>query len=288
MLNLLTKILFYPHSLRRKFLVSALKRATFIPYSTRVALYAVNRPFYAYALWNAAKLAKSLGHKRVSAIEFGVAWGSGLLNLEMHAVEIKKNLGIEVEIYGFDTGQGLPAPEDYRDLPYIWSKNMFAMDQAALKKKLKNAHIVFGNVSETLETFLEKFDPAVIGAIIFDLDYYSSTRDAFRIFDLCRSRMLPRAYLYFDDIVGDEKTLLNEFVGEELAIFEFNHKHSDQKIAEIRHLTRGSDPDHIGVGKCFPITISDTEIIRSSLRVEHSNVPDASDIFKAGAGMKCF
>ena len=40
-----------------------------------------------------------------------------MLSFEYHAEQITKILPIEIEVYGFDTGEGLPKPLDYRDLP---------------------------------------------------------------------------------------------------------------------------------------------------------------------------
>ena len=145
---------------------------------------AIARPNYAYIIFRAADLARRLGLSRISILEFGVAGGRGLLNMEMHAERVAALTGISVDVYGFDTGEGLPPPVDYRDLPYIWQEAHFKMDQAALKAQLRKAKLVLGNVSDTVTSFAASFDPAPIGAISFDLDYYSSTVDAFRIFDL--------------------------------------------------------------------------------------------------------
>jgi hypothetical protein len=82
-------------------------------------------------------LAKRLGHSKISVIEFGVAGGNGLVNLEMHVSEIEKLLNVEIDIFGFDTGGGLPPPKDYRDLPYYWKPGYFAMDEEKLRKKLQ-------------------------------------------------------------------------------------------------------------------------------------------------------
>ena len=239
----LLDILFYPFSLRRKLVVGFFKRFPILSYPTRVAYHAVDRPYYAYPLWRAACLAKGLGHDSVSVIEFGVAWGRGLLCLEKHAREVEKHLGIRVEVYGFDTGAGLPPPEDYRDIPYYWTESMFKMDRAALEARLSKATLVLGNVADTVQQFARDHNPAPIGAVIMDLDYYSSTRDAFKLMDFCRDRMLPRAYFFFDDIIGDDVAMLNPYLGEELAINEFNQNHPGQKIAEVRSLTRGPGVD---------------------------------------------
>jgi hypothetical protein len=45
-----------------------------------------------------------------------VAEGNGLLDAEMHIAEIAKIFPLNIELYGFDTGTGLPPGEDYRDL----------------------------------------------------------------------------------------------------------------------------------------------------------------------------
>src|SRR6266851_7746170 len=63
------------------------------------------RPHYAYCVYQAAVLAKRLGYPRISVIEFGVAGGNGLVNLEWHAREISRWLSIGIDVYGFDTGK---------------------------------------------------------------------------------------------------------------------------------------------------------------------------------------
>jgi hypothetical protein len=55
-------------------------------------------------------LGKTLGHERISVIEYGVAGGNGLRMLEEHAKKIESILGVKIEVYGFDTGKGLPQP----------------------------------------------------------------------------------------------------------------------------------------------------------------------------------
>ena len=107
------------------------------------------RAHYAYIMFEGARLAKRLGFKRISVIEFGVAGGNGLVNMEYHAEKIEELLGVTVDIYGFDTGVGLPPPEDYRDLPYIFKEGFFRMDQAALKARLKRSKLIIGDARDT-------------------------------------------------------------------------------------------------------------------------------------------
>ena len=41
---------------------------------------------------------------------------------------------------------------------------------------------------------------------------------------------LPRVFMYFDDIFGDDVWLCNDFTGQRLAIAEFNQNHRSKKI----------------------------------------------------------
>lgn len=205
-------------------------------YSTKLEIGSIERPHYGYGLRQAALLAKRLGHSTVSAIEFGVAGGYGLLNLEMHAMHVTKETGVQVAIYGFDTGGGMPPPADYRDIPYLWQAGYFTMDQARLRSRLAKANLVIGNVAETVRSFCEVDNPPPIGFISFDLDYYSSTLSALQIFAADHKYLMPRVVCYLDDMVGDVDYAYNDFTGELLAINEFNASHSNIKIAPVRGL----------------------------------------------------
>jgi hypothetical protein len=237
------KLAFYKGSIRGKLSREIAKRFKLFPYEIRVEHGAIERPHYGYCVLQAAKLAKKLGHQSVSVIEFGVAGGNGLVNLEMHAAEVSKLTGIQIRIFGFDTGHGLPPPDDYRDLPHHWRQGFFSMDVNKLRAKLAHSQLVLGSIAETLPHFVRDCDPAPIGAIFLDLDYYSSTRDAIRLFDLHRARLLPRTFIYLDDIVGDDVALFSEYTGQLLAINEFNACHDDQKICKTTYLTKKPYPE---------------------------------------------
>src|SRR5688500_3297109 len=105
---------------------------------------AVARPHYAYIVYRAAALAARLGGPRISVFEVGVAGGRGLLHRGMHAARVSELTKVEIEVYGFDSGEGLPPPVDYRDLPYVWQESHFRMDQEALKRQLRSARLVLG------------------------------------------------------------------------------------------------------------------------------------------------
>ena len=99
------------------------------------------------------------------------------------------------------------------------------MDIDALRSKLTRAKLVLGNVSETVDTFFNQYNPAPVGAIFNDLDLHTSTIESLRIFDEDANHFLPRAFMYFDDVIGTEMQMYGESNGELLAITEFNRRH---------------------------------------------------------------
>lgn len=231
--RLLQEAAFYRLPLRVALMRNILQRMSGVSYAKRLQYNALVRPEYGFCMYNAAVLARALGYKEISAMEFGVAGGAGLVNMERHAKEIKKELGIDFQIYGFDMGSGLPKPEDYRDMPYMWDEGFFPMDRQRLDSRLQMAKLVIGDVRETTTGFHEQYSPAPIGCIFFDLDYYSSTVGAFKIFDTDPTQYLPRVYCYFDDVLSEGLRANNEYVGVLRAINEFNHRSDDRKIAKI-------------------------------------------------------
>jgi hypothetical protein len=190
-----------------------------------------DRPAYAYGVQQGAFLASRLGLPAISVIEFGVAGGRGLLALEEIARLAARAYGVEIEVYGFDRAVGLPKSADYyRDLPYTWQAGFYAMDVDELLARLRDARLVLGDINETVPTFVDTYDPAPVAFVAVDLVYYSSTMYALQIFDVPHSRVLPRVLCYFDDIVGEDHVLQNEYVGELLAIHEFNLDRKECKI----------------------------------------------------------
>ena len=190
------------------------------------------RPNYTWGVLQGVHLAKVLGIDRVSVIEFGVAGGNGLVSLERSAKRIEDILGVGVDVYGFDTGRGLPKPLDYRDCPNLWSEGLYLMDEEKLRKRLQSARLFLGLVDETISRFI-KSKPAPVAFISFDLDYYTSTVQAFKLLEENPALLLPRIYCYFDDIMG---FTYSEYNGERLAISEFNSSHDMRKISMLHGL----------------------------------------------------
>jgi hypothetical protein len=190
------------------------------------------RPQYLWPVLLATRAAKGLGYDRISLIEFGVAGGNGLIALESAASRAQSLLDVEIDVYGFDTGSGMPDPVDHRDLPWVIKSGWFAMDEPALRARLTRAQLVLGPIAETIAPWLAA-EHAPIGFMAFDLDYYSSTMQAFRILEGNTRSLLPRVPCYFDDIFGYG---WSDFSGERAAIADFNQAHEHRKIGAIHGL----------------------------------------------------
>lgn len=215
--------------LARRFVRTTDKRLYKYSPDTKLMLQVPSRPHYAWCMMKAADLASRLGHDRVSTIEFGVAGGNGLTFMCEWAREVKRATGVTVECYGFDTGSGMPPPEGHRDLPYWFQEAQYSMDVDALRARVPQANLILGDIAGTVHSFVETYDPAPIGAIFNDTDYWSSTRESFRLYEAAQDRphnFLPRQFLYFDDIVGTELEMYGPCNGQLLAIDEFNSQQS--------------------------------------------------------------
>ena len=190
------------------------------------------RPQYVWGVVQGAALARVLGVPRISVLEFGVAGGFGLLALESTAYAVARMTGVQIDVVGFDTGVGLPKPEDVRDQPNMWFEGQLPMDQQRLKSALRFAKLRLGPVKETVPSFIAE-GAAPVAFVSIDVDLYSSTRDALVLFTSDYGHLLPRVVTYFDDIFGHT---YNDFCGERLAIGEFNHAHAQRKISPIHGL----------------------------------------------------
>ena len=202
-------------------------------YAFRLSIGAVTRPNYAFLIYHAARLAAQLGQPRVSILEFGVAGGVGLIALEHHAEQVEKLFPVKIDIYGFDTGEGIPVPVDYRDFMYMLKPGFYKMDIPALRARLKRAELVLGDVSGTVAGFIKKYNPAPIGAVAHDMDLYSSTVTGLKLFDADPIHFLPRVLCYFDEATGHEEELFGDYTGERLAIHDFNESHSMVKLSPV-------------------------------------------------------
>jgi hypothetical protein len=204
--------------------------ALFGSYKTKIAFDLVVRQQYAFSILKTAELAQAQGLKSVTVIEFGVAAGAGLMNICNIARKITKLTGVEFQIFGFDSGQGMPPPRDHRDHPEVFSEGSFPLiDRGALIRALpQNARLILGDIQETLPHFIAGLSPSSpVGFVVIDVDYYSSAKDCLNVFLGEPNHYLPLALVYLDDI-GFESA--SPWTGELLAVREFNEENEMRKI----------------------------------------------------------
>lgn len=191
-----------------------------------------SRPNYLLGVLKAADQAREEKISKILAVEFGVAAGNGLLVLQDIAEAVERETGIVIEVVGFDSGSGLPAvPFDYRDHTDWWIPQDYPMDTEALKARLKpRTKLILGEVAQNVQQFLDTND-VTVGFISFDLDYYSSTKNAFPLLSSPKRKILRRTPLYFDDV---DFYFNHQFAGELLAIDEFNKSTDEVRIDKWR------------------------------------------------------
>ena len=91
--KLVDKFCTYPHSIR-----------FFIFHRIRKFVIGYSRGHYYYCLSEATLLAHQLSIRKISVIEFGVAGGNGLIEIEKICQKLTRKYGVEFDIFGFDSG----------------------------------------------------------------------------------------------------------------------------------------------------------------------------------------
>jgi hypothetical protein len=170
---------------------------------------------YGNGLIVACELAKRFSIPAISAIEFGVARGDGLRSLCQYASILSGLYGIEIRVFGFDSGVGLPSALGYQDAPWAWNPGDFPAGDVASRLP-ENGRIIVGEIAETFPLWMSENHPPLAFASI-DVDYYSSAKAILEA--LRQGSVAPIVQLYFDDV---HRFLIPDCVGEMQAIREFN------------------------------------------------------------------
>jgi hypothetical protein len=194
------------------------------------------RPHFAYGLFRATEVAKYFGKSAVTVCEFGVATGNGLLQMIALCDVIGKETGIRFRIVGFDTGEGLPTVDGYKDHPEIWSAGDFTMrNRDELVNRISGrAEIIFGDIQDTIGPFTDSLDSdAPLGFIAIDVDTYSGAKYALRGLNGPAELYNPAVSIYCDDV---NFFMANEWCGELAAMAEFNSANALRKIDKDRSL----------------------------------------------------
>jgi hypothetical protein len=188
------------------------------------------RPNYAYGLLRAADQCRWLGIRKTTVIEFGVAAGAGLMAMINIAEQVTRQTGVEFRIVGFDSGQGLPHFEGYKDHPELWIPGDFAMpDRTQLERRVQGrAELVFGDIADTVAPFIQTLtSDAPLGFISVDVDLYSATVSALRVLTGEPEKYNPAIAVYLDDFTT---YFGNRWCGELAAVEEFNTAQDYRKI----------------------------------------------------------
>jgi hypothetical protein len=197
------------------------------------------KPAYLLGTLTAAKMAIEQNVSEISVIEFGVAGGSGLLVLQSEAEAVEQATGVKVNVYGFDTGS-IGTPKligDYRDHPDNCQPGDFPMDEDLLRSQLsERTTLILGDVAETVEGLFDDYNAAPIGFVSIDIDAYSASRDALKIFTLPGKRMLRQVPIF----LGNENIWNHKLAGAMLAVEEFNQQSSGVKIDRWYGVKKGN------------------------------------------------
>lgn len=200
------------------------------------------REYYAYGLTLATAVALRMNVQKLTAIEFGVFHGTGLLAMAEICRLIEEHVGVRFKVIGFDTGHGLPLVADWRDHAELWSEGDMVMpDVDALRSSLPdNCELVIGDIKDTLpESYSKIFDDSVLAFVSIDVDTYGSTRDALNIFRQTATGYLPVVPVWVDDSYIN--IFQTNFAGEALAIDEFNRqslRKIDKKIVRTNQMQK--------------------------------------------------
>lgn len=229
-------------------------------------------PWTAYGLLMAVRAAKKYGNESISVAEFGVANGRGLKRMTDLAERLSAQSSIGITVFGFDTAEGLPPPEDYRDHPELFREGDYPMqDFDALQKELDGrATLIIGDIRKigSLDEILSESGP--LGFVSIDVDIYSSAKSALKLIADCEtSSLLPTVGLHLDDAVSEWG--YNRFAGELLAINEINDEYETRKIDLDRYVDYwhgGAQPWHAAMYMLHAFDHPDRfKSLRSSLRV---------------------
>jgi hypothetical protein len=191
---------------------------------------ALGRGHYALPLAHGVMQAIHCGYDRIYAVELGVAGGKGLLELCRAAAFFREECDIDIQVWGLDNAAGLPPLLDHRDHPEIWQTGQFRLhDPDTLRAKLPPfAHLLIGDVGDTLAQLAHETYGARLAFAAIDLDFYSSTKRALPLFTLPPNCYVPAVPVYVDDI--EVLLTYNPWCGEGAAIEEFNRSQDFRKI----------------------------------------------------------
>lgn len=186
---------------------------------------AINRFYRMEHVYDVLKEAKGQYKGNFSILEFGTHEGYALTKM-LYAT---RYLGMDsrVTVHGFDSFEGMPAPQEGGDQNVVypgvdWAEGQFSSSFESLneycRERYSNYRLHKGYFEDTLtDEFLKELKTRVPILVWVDCDFYSSARTVFE-------RLLPvipnGCVIYFDEYEWNYGT---RFVGESKLVHEVNH-----------------------------------------------------------------
>lgn len=159
-----------------------------------------------------------------SILEFGVRWGQDLALMSSFRGMLEP-FNYSRKIVGFDTFSGFPSLSD-KDKTDIFQVGDYGVsdqyevyleqllhehEQASPLGHIKKFELVKGDVTVTLDVYLERHPETIIAFAYFDLDLYEPTK---KCLEACQDRFIKGSIIGFDEINHPE------WPGETLALKE--------------------------------------------------------------------
>lgn len=203
-------------------------------YRSKIKYDLVPRQPYAFGVDEAFRIGSLEGVSKIVLVEFGVASGAGLFNLQRIASKLSQIYGIDYEVIGFDTGEGMPEPVDYRDHPEKYHHGDFPPLSLDINDLPEKTRVFYGDVGETIVHLSNILSNSTrLGFISIDVDYYSSTVKALNVCHIAQNNLISRVVMYLDDVNNIDH---NPYCGELLAVNEFNEAQTLRKISKMTQL----------------------------------------------------
>lgn len=188
------------------------------------------RPYYALGMLLAANQALNLGLNKISVLEISIDDYSGLQDLFQHKLDIESVMPITFEIIHLNAGsKNFNKCNNIRDRLDFFN----LMKSSTIKKNIKknsDIKIYKKNFVKDLD-LIKKNLKNPLGFIIFDVNNFTLTNEAFKILNISPKKILPKPLLYFDHFYRS-----SEFEGEFYSIKKFNDKNKFRKISDILEL----------------------------------------------------
>jgi len=98
--------------------------------------YKLFRPHYETMLLESCTEAKKLAYNEVSILELGIAGGNGILSLEKYKKNIENITDVKINIYGLDSGEGMPTSDNKADAIFLTKEGSYKIDKKKNRSKI--------------------------------------------------------------------------------------------------------------------------------------------------------